>query len=160
MADDDFGIDEDQDPRATRDHATRESFQRPTSWAPPSVLPNPDPQDGWEFRWIRVGMRGEPDMTNVSRKYREGWEPVRLEDFPELRMLPDLDSRFEGNAVIGGLMLCKNSVEMMNQKRDYLKLQSDGQQEAVDNSYMRDQDSRMPMLKPERKTRVQFGDGS
>jgi hypothetical protein len=25
-------------------------------------------------------------MTNVSSKFREGWEPVKLEDHPELKI--------------------------------------------------------------------------
>jgi len=162
MAEVDFDIDEneDQDPRASREHETREVSNRPKMWAPPTVLPVPDPQDGYVFRWIRVGMRGSPDNTNVSRKYREGWEPVRLEDYPELMMIPDIDNRFEGSAVIGGLMLCKNSAEAMRQKREYLNDQSQTQIDAVDESYLREQDARMPMFKPERRTRVTFGDGS
>jgi hypothetical protein len=105
-------------------------------------------------------MRGETDNTNVSRKYREGWEPVKLEDYPELKLIPDIDSRFDGAAVIGGLMLCKNSTELMDQKRDYINKQSNIQMEAVDNNFLRENDARMPLLPPDRKTRVSFGDGS
>tara|TARA_R110000850_G_scaffold57574_4_gene134546 strand:+ start:5090 stop:5569 length:480 start_codon:yes stop_codon:yes gene_type:complete len=151
---------EDQDPRAKREHDTREVSSRPTSWTPPSVLPVPDTQDGYEFRWIRVAMRGNPDNTNVSRKYREGWEPVRLEDHPELRLIPDIDNRFDGMAVIGGLMLCKNSTELMGQKRAYTQEQSDNAMKAVDNDFLRENDARMPLLPPDRRTRVSFGDGS
>ena len=149
-----------QDPRAKREHETREVSDRPAFWTPPTVLPVPDPQDGYEFRWIRVAMRGETDNTNVSRKYREGWEPVKLEDHPELKLIPDIDSRFDGGAVIGGLMLCKNSTELMDQKRDYINKQSNIQMEAVDNNFLRENDARMPLLPPDRKTRVSFGDGS
>lgn len=151
---------EEQDPRAKREHDTREMSSRPASWKPPTVLPVPDPQDGWEFRWIRVSMRGDADNTNVSRKYREGWEPVRLEDHPELKLLPDIDSRFDGAAVIGGLMLCKNETALMDQKRAYNQEQAEGQMQAVDNNLMRDNDARMPLLPPDRSTRVKFGDGS
>jgi hypothetical protein len=105
-------------------------------------------------------MRGEQDNTNVSRKFREGWEPVRLEDHPELKILPDIDTRFDGHAVIGGLMLCKIPEETIAMKRAYLKDVADSQMEAVDNSYLREEDSRMPLLPSERSTRVTFGDGS
>lgn len=151
---------EEQDPRAKREHDTRETFSRPASWTPPTVLPTPDPQDGWEYRWIRISMRGESDNTNVSRKYREGWEPVRLEDHPELKLIPDIDNRFDGAAVIGGLMLCKNETALMEQKREYNKQQAEGQMQAVDNNMMRENDARMPLLPPDRSTRVKFGDGS
>lgn len=153
-------LNEEQDPRAKREHETRESDARPDTWTPPSVLPTPDPQDGYVFRWIRTSMRGEADNTNVSRKYREGWEPVRLEDHPELRLIPDIDSRFDGAAVVGGLMLCKNSAEKMNQKKEYMQRINQEQMDAVDQNYMREQDARMPLLPPERRTRVTFGDGS
>ena len=148
---------EEQDPRAKRDHDTREVSSRPATWKPPTVLPTPDPQDGYEFRWIRISMRGDVDNTNVSRKYREGWEPVKLEDFPELKLIPDIDNRFDGAAVLGGLMLCKNTTELMQQKRDYM---ANLQMEAVDNNLMRENDARMPLLSPDRSTRVKFGDGS
>ena len=105
-------------------------------------------------------MRGESDNTNVSRKYREGWEPVRLEDHPELKLLPDIDSRFDGAAVIGGLMLCKNETALLDQKRAYNQEQAEGQMQAVDNNLMRDNDAIMPLLPPDRSTRVKFGDGS
>ena len=151
---------EEQDPRAKREHDTREVSARPASWRPPTVLPVPDPQDGYEFRWVRVAMRGESDNTNVSRKFREGWEPVKLEDFPELKLIPDIDSRFDGAAVIGCLMLCKVAKEIMDQKRAYLSEQAGNQMEAVDNNFMRENDARMPLLSPDRRTRVKFGDGS
>tara|TARA_R110000823_G_scaffold216020_9_gene345636 strand:- start:854 stop:1333 length:480 start_codon:yes stop_codon:yes gene_type:complete len=153
-------LDEEQEPRANREHETRAVYARPDTWTPPSLLPTPDPQEGYVFRWIRTAMRGEQDNTNVSRKYREGWEPVRLEDHPELRLIPDIDTRFDGSAVVGGLMLCKNSQEMMNQKRAHIQEQNRVQMDAVDQNFMREQDARMPLLKPERKTRVTFGDGS
>jgi hypothetical protein len=105
-------------------------------------------------------MRGEADNANVSAKFREGWEPVRLEDHPELRVLPDIDTRFEGNVVIGGLMLCKMPNEVIEQKKAYHQHLSDTQIEAVENSYLREQDARMPLLPSERSTRVTFGDGS
>ena len=152
--------DEEQDSRAKREHDTREVSSRPASWRPPSVLPTPDPQDGYVFRWIRTAMRNESDNTNVSRRFREGWEPVRLEDHPELRLLPDIDTRFDGAAVVGGLMLCKCDARTVKERSDYMREQSRIQMDAVDNNLMRENDARMPLLRPDRVTRVKFGDGS
>ena len=53
-----------------------------------------------EYRWIRTSALGQSDMTNVSSKFREGWEPVKLEDHPELKILPDVDSKFKGNVEV------------------------------------------------------------
>ena len=75
------------------------------------------------------------DMTNVSSKFREGWEPVKAEDHPELKIISDVDSKFKGNVEVGGLLLCKNSKENMDARRDYQQNQAKSQMQAVDNSY-------------------------
>ena len=133
---------------------TRENTERKATWKRPSALPDPAPQEGVEYRWIRTSALGQSDMTNVSAKFREGWEPVKLEDHPELKILPDVDSRFKGNVEVGGLLLCKNSTEMMDSRRDYQKGQANSQMQAVDNSFMKESDPRMPVLKPEKSTRT------
>ena len=89
--------------RMTREDAVRED----DSWVPSSVLPTPDPQDGWRFRWIRTSVLGHADNTNVSQKFRDGWVPVKREDHPELKIMSDINSQFEGNIEQGGLLLCK-----------------------------------------------------
>ena len=84
--------------RTKRDAESREVFEtRPSdSWIPASVLPNPAPQEGWVFRWVRTSTLGHADNTNVSQKFREGWVPVKAEDHPELEVMSDIDSRFKG----------------------------------------------------------------
>ena len=140
--------------RIKRDNDTRETKARKRSWQRPEVLPSPKPQDGYEFRWVRVSTQGQTDATNVSSKLREGWEPVKLEDHPELKILPDVDSKFKGNVEVGGLLLCKNSKENMDARRDFQQNQASSQMQAVDNSYMKESDPRMPVLKPEKSTRT------
>ena len=71
-------------------------------------------------------------------------------------MLPHI---FAVGDVIGGLMLCKNTTELVQQRRAHYANQSRSQMEAVDNNWMRENDARMPLLKPERKTQVTFGTG-
>ena len=143
--------------RSTRTTESRTESEREVTWKKPSVLPMPQPQEGIEFRWIRSSSYGHADMTNVSSKFREGWEPVKAEDHPELKIVPDLDSRFKGNVEVGGLLLCKNSVENTEARRSYQRQMTDRQMESVDNNYMRSSDPRMPVLKPERSTRKSFG---
>ena len=113
------------DPCTNREHSTRETEIRSKPWAPVSKLPTPDPQNGYVFRWVRTSMRGDEDIQNVSRRFREGWEPVRLEDHPELKLLPDIETRFDGAAVSGGLMLCKIAKEVMDSKREYLRSEAE-----------------------------------
>lgn len=133
---------------------TRENTERKVTWKRPSALPDPTPQDGVEYRWIRTSSLGQSDMTNVSSKFREGWEPVKLEDHPELKIMSDVDSRFKGNVEVGGLLLCKNSKENMDARRDYQSDQAKSQMQAVDNSFMKESDPRMPVLRPEKSTRT------
>ena len=140
--------------RDPRTEDTREKSERKVTWQRPSALPDPTPQEGVEFRWIRTSALGQSDMTNVSSKFREGWEPVKLEDHPELKIMSDVDSKFKGNVEVGGLLLCKNSTENMEARRDYQQNQASSQMQAVDNSYMKESDPRMPVLRPEKSTRT------
>ena len=140
--------------RDSRTEDTREKSERKVTWQRPSALPDPTPQDGVEFRWIRTSALGQSDMTNVSSKFREGWEPVKLEDHPELKIMSDVDSKFKGNVEVGGLLLCKNSTENMEARRDYQTDQAKSQMQAVDNSFMKESDPRMPVLRPEKSTRT------
>jgi len=94
--------------RTPRTNTTRTVEQRPTdSWKPASILPDPKPQDGYVFRWIKTALLGQSDNTHVSKMFREGWEPVRAEDHPELMLESDIGSQFKGNIEVGGLLLCK-----------------------------------------------------
>ena len=143
--------------RKPRDSSTREATERKKEWKPASRIPDPEQQEGYSFRWIRTSTLGQPDNTNVSAKFREGWEPVKAEDHPELQVMSDIDSRFEGNIEVGGLLLCKNTQENVEARQEYLQDVNDRQMESVDNSYLRESDPRMPVLKPERSTKVSFG---
>jgi hypothetical protein len=144
--------------RLTRELENREASTRRKAWTPPQLLPTPNPQPGWTFRWIRTSMMGQADPTNTSAKFREGYEPVKAEDFPELMMQADPNSRFKGNVEIGGLLLCKAPIEMADERNEYYRKQAQSQIEAVDNSFMRTEDKRMPLFN-ERRSTTTFGKG-
>jgi hypothetical protein len=144
--------------RLDREVENRESTQRTKTWTPPQTLPAPTPQPGWVFRYIRTSTMGQADPQNTSAKLREGWEPVKAEDHPELMHMSDPNSRFKGNIEIGGLLLCKAPEELMKQRDDYYAQQAKAQLQSVDNNFMRLNDERMPLFS-ERKTSVSFGKG-
>jgi hypothetical protein len=144
--------------RLTRELETRVTTQRPAAWKPPETLPTPTPQPGWVFRWIRTAIMGQADPTNTSAKLREGWEPCRAEDHPELMLQADPNSRFKGNIEIGGLLLCKAPEDYMRQRSEYYAKQNKAQIDSVDNSFLRQSDSRMPLFS-EKKSDVSFGKG-
>ncbi len=144
--------------RTGRDLNTREMAERPKQWMPPKLLPDPHPEDGYAFRWIRIASLGKDDPTNYSSKLAEGWEPVKASDHPEIRLFNANAAKFPDSIEVGGLLLCKTPVEFTGQRDAYYRQQADAQMQSVDNTFMRENDPRMPMFK-ERKSTVSFGKG-
>ena len=80
-------------------------------------------------------------------------------DHPDITVVTVEQEKFRDNVVIGGLMLCKAPIEMVNERNDYYNQQNDSQIKSVDNNLMRENDPRMPLFN-ERKTKVTFGRGT
>ena len=145
-----------REPRALQ---TRDSAERPKKWSPPQLLPDPTPEEGYAYRWIRIATLGKDDAMNVSGKLREGWEPVKASDHPEVRLFSGGQNRYADSIEVGGLLLCKTPVEFTEQRNAYYNQQAESQMQSVDNAYMRENDPRMPLFK-ERSTKVTFGKGT
>lgn len=144
--------------RPSRDLETRELVERPKQWMPPQLLPDPTPEAGYAYRWIRISTLNKADATNLSSKLREGWEPVKASDHPEIRVFGTTHGQFPDSVEVGGLLLCKTPVEFTEQRDAYFRKQAEAQMQSVDNTFMRDNDPRMPMFK-ERSSKVTFGKG-
>ena len=144
--------------RTPRDLGTREATKR--RWAPPALLPEPKPQDGYVFRWIRISSNGQTDANNLSSKLREGFEPVRAVDHPELGLSPIESGRFEGCVENGGLLLCKIPRDFVDDRNAYYQQRAQQEEKALDENYMRESHPTMPVLPTERKSRVTFGTGT
>jgi len=132
--------------RTPRDLETRQNSGK--RWTPPSLLPDPIKEDGYGYRWIRYSTMNQPDDRNVSSKRTQGWEPIRLEDHPELQTY----GKNSGNVEIGGLVLCKNSQEMIDQRNSYYRKMAEDQAQAVDATLMRENDPRMPLFSDRKST--------
>ena len=145
--------------RVTRETESRDKTERPKRWMPPELLPNPNPEPGYGFRWIRVSTLGTDDPMNVSSKLREGWEPVKASDHPEIQLMGGGKNRYPDSIEIGGLILCKTPSEFIEQRNEHFQKAADGQMSSVDNNLMRENDPRMPLFK-ERRSEVSFGRGS
>ena len=145
--------------RKPRELEERLLTERPKQWAPAELLPEPDKQPGYKYRWVRVSTLNQADPRNLSAKLREYWEPVPLEEQPRFKLLADPSSRYKDNIEIGGLLLCKNSQEFMDQRKEHFAKQTRAQMEAVDNNLMRQSDPRMPLFK-ENKSSTSFGKGT
>ena len=145
--------------RLTRELDTRQAVARPQAWRPPETLPSPDPRPGWKHRWVRTATMGTADPSNISSKLREGYEPCKADDYPELMMHAASEGRFKGSIEVGGLLLCRIPEEFLQQRMDYYSNQNKAQMESVDNNFLRESDPRMPLFS-EKKTKVTFGSGS
>ena len=148
-----------KDNKLTRELTTRAVQERPKQWMQPELLPEPDKQPGYNYRWIRVSTMNNADPRNLSAKLREGWEPVPVEEQPKFKLLADPNSRFKDNIEVGGLLLCKTPSEFVQQRNDHFAKVTQSQTDAVDNSFMRQSDARMPLFQ-ERKSSSSFGKGT
>jgi len=146
--------------RLDRSTDNREFAERPKQWMPPELLPEPDKQTGYKYRWIRVATLNQADPRNLSAKLREGWEPVRIEEQPKFQLLVDPNSRYKDNIEIGGLLLCKTPEEFVAQRNKYYSDQANAQMAAVENTLMRQSDPRMPLYNDSKVETNRFGKGS
>ena len=144
--------------RVSRDSQTRAKSTRRKPWAPPSKLEAPEAPAGSTHRWIRTSLRGEDDSMNVSTRLREGWEPVRADEYPELKgRYPTIeDGQHAGVIGVGGLMLARIPEETVEERTEYYREQTRTQMDAVDQNLMREQHPSMP-IHNDRQSRVSFG---
>jgi hypothetical protein len=142
--------------RPTRETETRTAAERPDRWRPAQLLPEPNPEPGYVFRWIRVSMMGMDDPKNVSTSFAEGWEPVKASMHPEIKLFSMGKSAIPDSIEVGGLVLCKIPAEFMEQRAAHFAAITERETQAVDNNLMRESDPRMPLFK-NRDSSTSFG---
>jgi len=145
--------------RNSRSAETRASQTRRTPWKPPSMLDAPEAPPGYQFRWIREATRGQDDKSNMSKRIREGYEPVRAEDYPDFEAPTIENGSNTGVIGVGGLILAKVPVETADERNAYFKDQADTAMQGVDQNFMRESDARMPIKDSDiqRTSKVAFG---
>jgi hypothetical protein len=143
--------------RSARDTESRESAERIQQWRPGSALDAPEPPIGFKHRWIRESVMEYDDKTNVHKKRQEGWELVRAEEYPDY-VGPVIDEgRNAGTIGVGGLILARIPVELVEQRNNHFNTVAQNQMDAVDRDWMRENNALMPKQAPQRKTSVSFG---
>ena len=145
--------------RMVRELESRDTTYRPSYWKAPEVLPMPDERPGWKHRYVRLSTNGVADPSNISSKLREGYEPCKAEDYPELMMHAAIEGRFKGGIEIGGLLLCRIPAEFMEQRAKHFANLNQSQMESVDNNFLRESNPKMPLFS-EKKSNVTFGTGT
>ena len=144
------------DSRQPRSTETREKTSRRKPWAPPSRLEAPEAPDGYKHRWIRTALRGDDDKMNVHAKLREGWEPVRADEYPGFDYAAIDEGQHAGVIGNGGLMLARIPEETAQERTAYYRGRTREQMVAVDQDLMKEQHPSMP-ISNERQSRVTFG---
>jgi len=124
---------------------TRSKTERLKEYKPPSSLDAPQAPDGFRHRWIRAESMGFNDTKNIHGRLRSGYELVRADEYDTDEYPVVVDGKYAGVIGVGGLLLARIPEELAQQRMDYQKRQTDGQDEAVESDLLRDQDNRMPM---------------
>jgi hypothetical protein len=129
----------------SRAAVTRSKTERPKEYKPPSSLDAPAAPDGFRHRWIRAESMGFNDTKNIHGRLRSGYELVRADEYDSEEYPVVSDGKYAGVIGVGGLLLARIPEELAQQRMDYQRKQTDGQDEAVESDLLRDQDKRMPM---------------
>ena len=130
----------------SRAAGTRTKTERPKEYKPPSSLDAPAAPDGFRHRWIRAESMGFNDSKNIHGRLRSGYELVRADEYSDGESYPIvMDGKYAGVIGVGGLLLARIPEELAQSRVDYQKRQTEGQDEAVENDLLKDQDKRMPM---------------
>ena len=143
--------------RTPRTAQTREKDSRRKPWQPPSTLDAPPPPEGFIHRWIRESVMGQDDKKNLSARLREGFDLVRADEYPDFEAPTVQDGKHAGVIGVGGLLLARFPVESKQERDAYFRGKTSDQMQAVDNDLFREEHSSMPILKPDRQSRVTFG---
>ena len=145
-----------KDTKTSRAAETRTKTERPKEYKPPSSLDAPPAPDGFRHRWIRAESLGFNDQKNIHGRLRSGYELVRADEYKDSDFPVILDGKYAGIIGVGGLLLARIPEELAQQRIDYQKSLSEGQDEAIENDLLRDQDKRMP-IKIDRNSKQTFG---
>ena len=145
-----------KDKKTSRAAETRTKTERPKEYKPPSSLDAPPAPNGFRHRWIRAESLGFNDTKNIHGRLRSGYELVRADEYKDSDYLVVTDGKYAGIIGVGGLLLARIPEELAQQRIDYQKALSEGQDEAIENDLLRDQDKRMP-IKIDRHSKHTFG---
>ena len=131
--------------KTSRAAVTRSKTERPKEYKPPSSLDAPPAPDGFRHRWIRAESMGFNDTKNIHGRLRSGYELVRADEYDTDEYPTVLDGKYAGVIGVGGLLLARIPEELAQARIDYQMKQTEGQDEAIENDLLKDQDRRMPM---------------
>ena len=142
--------------KTSRENEMRDKLARRKPWAPPQRLEAPKAPPGFAHRWLRTSIRGADDNINIHAKFREGWEPVRADEYPNEHVPAIEDGVHAGVIGTGGLMLARIPEETVRERSAYYGTRTREQMDAVDQDLMKENHPDMP-IQNDRKSEVTFG---
>ena len=145
-----------KDKKTSRAAVTRSKTERPKVYKPPSSLDAPPAPNGFRHRWIRAESVGFQDSKNIYGRLREGYELVRADEYKDSDYPVVTEGKYAGVIGVGGLLLARIPEELAQQRVDYQKKLTEGQDEAVETDLLREQHKSMP-IDVDRQSRVTFG---
>lgn len=97
------------------EHLEREDLDH---WAPPSALTLPMDDDMYVYRWVAEYVNGQYTPQRLNKAKREGYTFVRIDELPEGYFV-DEDSKGDGLARMGGLIMAKMPRKFARQRQAY-----------------------------------------
>jgi len=135
--------------RTSRESNSKVSKEAKKLWAPPSSLDAPPAPNGYAHRWVRTSVQGFEDTANVSKKLREGWDFVKVdqikEEIGENKFPFYTEGQYQGCIGIGGLVLARIPIEILEARAEYFQKITQERMNAVDNDLMKEQHPDMPI---------------
>ena len=142
--------------KTSRASQTRVKETKKQVWTPPSSLDAPPAPDGYHHRWIRAETMGFDDTKNMAAMLRSGYELVRADQYPETEYPAINDGKYKGVIGVGGLLLARISLELVQSRKEYFDNLTKEKDEAINNDLMKEQHPGMP-IDIDRQSRVTFG---
>lgn len=123
-------------------------------WHRPSELEAPPARDDFTQRWIRIRWGNEEDVSNSSRKFREGWLPRSAESVPVGYLPPTIRHARLGNLIgVGDLILCEMPIRKALQRNAFWQSKTDRMVEGIEED-LRNVSHGGPRIKRSAKTSV------
>lgn len=128
----------------------RETREPMYDYKEPDLLEMPTfgDEDQYAYRWIRVMVRGEADYQNITRRMREGWTFVQMDDVPAEFRTPQgpaspvhTQTQIEGCMRQGDLVLAKIPRSKALAYKKYVEGKAAEMYNAFDRRVIRDEET-------------------
>lgn len=133
----------------------RETGDVPTQWREPRRLDAPPPRPGYRNRFIRFRQDNEEDTAHFDDMIEEGWRPVKRKSVKKGHELTSNTHGKHGQYYVKrGLILMEIPEKLAIQRERFYNKQLRDMNKGVDRSMFKLNNRIMPLLDPQRQTRV------